>query len=129
MTAGQPQVSKLWLGVSKSMLPVKHLAPKIIMAVNYYGRQLDSRFLAPAYCKKEGATLHTEAHKCSLQYDGRPDGHFGMQVWTWNLGSLSGQKGEVCEELRNKMNDVCCLQVRWRIGCRMLGTKGRRYKL
>ena len=32
----------------------------------------------------------------------------------WNIGSLS-QKGEVCEELRLRMIDVCCQQeVRWR---------------
>ena len=32
-----------------------------------------------------------------------------------NLGSLSGMGGEICEELRKRMFDVCCLQeVRWR---------------
>ena len=40
MTSEQPKVSKLWLGVSKGMLPVKHLAPKfpwqsIIVGANY----------------------------------------------------------------------------------------------
>ena len=45
--------------------------------------------------------------------------------------SLSGKGGEVCEELRKRMIDVCCLQeVRWRgQGARMLGMKGGRYKL
>ena len=49
----------------------------------------------------------------------------------WNLGSLSRNWGEVSEELRKRMIDVCCLQeVRWRrLGARMLGMKGRRYKL
>ena len=49
----------------------------------------------------------------------------------WNLGSLSGNGGEVCEELRKRMIDVCCLQeVRWSgQGARMLRAKGRRYKL
>ena len=53
-----------------------------------------------------------------------------MQVGTWNLGSKSG-KGEVCEELRMRMSDVCCLlEVRWRgQGAGMLGMKRRRYKL
>ena len=53
-----------------------------------------------------------------------------MRVGTWNLGSLSG-KGEVCEEVRKRMIDVCCLhEVRWRgQGTRMLGMKGKRYKL
>ena len=47
------------------------------------------------------------------------------------MGSLSGNWGDVWEELRNRMIDVCCLQeVRWRgQGARMLVMKGRRYKL
>ena len=39
--------------------------------------------------------------------------------------------GEVCEEVRKRMIDVCCLlEVRWRgQGSRMLGMKERRYML
>ena len=39
--------------------------------------------------------------------------------------------GDVCEEQRKRMINVCCLQeVRWRgQGARMLVMKGRRYKL
>ena len=37
-------------------------------------------------------------------------GAFGVQVVMWNLGSLSGNGGEVCEELRKRTIDVCCLQ-------------------
>ena len=39
--------------------------------------------------------------------------------------------GEVCQELRKRMIDMCCLQEeRWRgQGARMLGVNGRRYKL
>ena len=50
-----------------------------------------------------------------------------MRVGTWNVVSLSGKRGEVCEEQRKRMIDVCCLQeVRWRgQGARMLGIKGR----
>ena len=49
---------------------------------------------------------------------------FGM----WKLGKLSGKGSKVCEELRQRMIDVHCLQgVRWRgQGGRM---KGRRYML
>ena len=49
----------------------------------------------------------------------------------WNLGSLREDIGEVYEELRKRMIDVCCLQeVRWREqGAKMLGMKGRRHKL
>ena len=67
--------------------------------------------MAPAYHRKESASLHPGAHKNSLLYDGRPDWHFGVQVGMWNLGSL---KGKVCEDLGERMIDMCCLQeVRW----------------
>ena len=53
MTSGLPPVCKLWLGVSKGMLPVRRLAPKIVkvMAVYYCGCQLARRleWAAPAY--------------------------------------------------------------------------------
>ena len=85
----------------------------------------------PTYHEKEGATPHPGASKFSLQYDGRPDGRIGVRVGRWNLGSLIGNGGEVCEELRKRMIDVCCLQVvrNRRQGARMLGMKERRYKL
>ena len=68
--------------------------------------------------------------KHSLQYDRRPNGHLGVRVGMWNLGGLCGEGGEVCEELRKRMMDVCCLQeVKWRgQGVRMLRMKGI-YKL
>ena len=54
-----------------------------------------------------------------------------MRVGTLGLGSLSGKGRDVCEELRMRMIDVCCLQeVRWRgQGARMLGINGGRYEL
>ena len=54
-----------------------------------------------------------------------------MLVWVLNLGGLSGNGGDVCEELRKRVIDVCfSWGVRWRgLGTRMLGMKGRRYKL
>ena len=59
MTSGQPQVCKLWFEVSKGMLPVRLLAPKILMAVNYCGRQLAGRmgWAAPAYHKSDGVGI------------------------------------------------------------------------
>ena len=47
-----------------------------------------------------------------------------------NIGSLSGKGGEVCEELRKRMIDVCCLQeARWRgHGARVLEINGMIYK-
>ena len=52
-------------------------------------------------------------------------------VGTWNVGSISGRGTEVCEELRKRRMDVCCLQnVRWRgQGVLFMDAKGRRYKL
>ena len=37
-----------------------------------------------------------------------------LGCWGWkevdiSCGSQSGKGGEVCEESRNRMNDVCCL--------------------
>ena len=53
-----------------------------------------------------------------------------VQVRMWNIGCLSG-RGDVYEELRKRMIDMCCLQeVRWRgQGARMLGMNERKYKL
>ena len=59
------------------------------------------------------------------------DEWLGVRVGTWNVGSMSGRDTEVCEELRKRRIDVCCLQeVRWRgQGVRFMGVKSRRYKL
>ena len=78
------------------------------MAVNYCGRQLARRlrWVAPAYHKKEGATRHPGTCKFCLQYDGRPDERIGVRVGIWNLSSLSGKGGEVCEEMRKRMIDA-----------------------
>ena len=113
MTLGLPQVCKLWLGVSKGMLPVKHLAPQILMTVNYCGCQQAQRlaWVEPACHIQEGAIPHPGACKHNLKCDGRQDWHLGVRVGTWNLGSLGGKEGDV----RKTMIDVCCLQeVRWR---------------
>ena len=111
MTSRLPQVCKLWFEVSKGMFHVEHLATNILMAVSYYcGCQIARRlgWAASACHKTEGAPPHPGASKFSLQYDGRPAGRFGVWVGMRNLGSLSGKGGEVCEELRKRMIDVCC---------------------
>ena len=93
--SGLTQVCKLWFGVSKGMLPVKHLDPQILMAVKYCGRQLAQRLVwaVPAYHKKEGATPHPGVWKHGLQCEGRPDGRSGVRDWMRNLGSVSGKGG------------------------------------
>ena len=55
----------------------------------------------------------------------------GVRFGSWNVGSISGRGTEVCEELRKRKVDECCLQeVRWRgEGARFIGVKQRRYKL
>ena len=53
-----------------------------------------------------------------------------MLVGMWNIGRLRGN-GEVYDELRKRMIDVCCLQeVRWRGQVsRILRIEGRRCML
>ena len=48
-----------------------------------------------------------------------------------NMKSLCERKTEVCEEVRKRRVDVCCMQeVRWKDqGACFVGTLGRRYKL
>ena len=55
----------------------------------------------------------------------------GIRFGSWNVRSISGRGTEVCEELRKRKVDVCCLQeVRWRgEGAHFIGVKGRKYKL
>ena len=55
----------------------------------------------------------------------------GIRFGTLNVGSLCGRKTEVCEELRKRKVDVCCIQeVRWKgQGARFVGASGRRYKM
>ena len=62
-TSRPAQVCKLWLGVSENMLPVKHLDPRIPIAVDYCGRQLDLNlgWVAPVNHNK-GANPHPGAH-------------------------------------------------------------------
>ena len=107
MTYGLLTFCKLWYGVSKGILPVKDLAPKILMAVDNCRHQLARRlrWVAPTYLKKEGATPHLGVCKHSSQYDRRPDTCLGVRVGMWNIGSLNG-KGEICEELRKRLIGV-----------------------
>ena len=64
------------------MLPVKYLAPNIVMAVNYSGSRLASRIVwaATDHHKKEDATTHHGACKHILQYDGNPDWRNGHGI-------------------------------------------------
>ena len=47
---------------------------------------------------------------------------FEIRFEIWNVGSFCGRGTEVCEQLRKREVDMCCLQeVRWsgqRVGCR-----------
>ena len=63
----------------------------------------------PAYLIRETVITHPGVCMDSLLYDRRPDWCILLQVGTWNIGSLSGKGGDVCEELRKRMIDVCCL--------------------
>ena len=56
---------------------------------------------------------------------------FEVRFGSWNVGSFCGRGTEVCEQLRKKKVDMCCLrEVGWRgQGARFVGCRGRRYKL
>nr|XP_006813171.1 PREDICTED: uncharacterized protein LOC102806937 [Saccoglossus kowalevskii] len=87
---------------------------------------------APAYQKKDGANNHPGPRRRRLHHDGvKPDRRFRVRVGSWNVGSMRGKGVEICEELRNRRVDVCCVQeMSWRgEGARMMGVEGRRYKL
>ena len=58
-----------------------------------------------------------------MQYDGRPDGRFGVSVGTWTTRILSGKR-DVCEELKWGVIGVCCL-----LGSRILGMDGQGLKV
>ena len=66
-----------------------------------------------------------------LRISGFPSDCRGLRFGTLNVGSLSGRKTEVCEELRKRRVDVCCVhEVRWKgQGARFVGTSGRKHKL
>ena len=54
------------------------------------------------------------------------------KIWYVKCGkSLRKENRSVCEELRKRRVDVCCMQeVRWKgQGARFVNTAGRRYKL
>ena len=104
-----------------------------MMAATKHGLQPSQGLGWPAlgYHKQEGATPQPGLRKHCFRNDGKPDERFGVRVGTWIIGSMSGRGTEVCEELRKRRLDLCCLQeIRWRgQGARFLGVKGTRYKL
>ena len=74
-----------------------------------------------------GCTVLTYHRKVQPLTLGRANERIGVRVGTRNVGSMSGRGTEVCEELRKRRMDVCCLQeVRWSgQGARFMGEKGR----
>ena len=101
-----------------------------MIAASKHGHQPAQTF-GWAYHKQKGAAPDPGLCKHCLQNDGKPDERLRVRFGTWNVGSMSGRGAEVCEELKKRSMDVCCLQeVRWREqGARFVGVKGRRYKL
>ena len=53
------------------------------------------------------------------------------KIWYIKCEKSLWKETEVCEEVRKRKVDVCCIQeVRWKgQGTRFVGTLGRRYKL
>ena len=131
---GTTSVRKPRLGVSKGMLPLETMRSNktLMMTAGRHGHQPAQRlgWAALAYHKQKGATPDLGPRKHCLQNDGKSDERLGVRVGTWNVGIMSGRGKEVCEELRKRRMNVCCLQeVRLRgQGARFMGVKGRRYK-
>ena len=70
VTPGLPQVCKLCLGVSKGMLPVRHLAPKILNhGSQFLWAPTSPEFVVDGTClqQKEDATPHPGVGRFSLQ--------------------------------------------------------------
>ena len=65
--SGLSHVCKQWLGVSKDLVPVRHLSPRILFVVEY-GYKLDQRlrWIGFAYLKEEGATPHPVGYRYGL---------------------------------------------------------------
>ena len=104
------------------------------MKVNQSGHQPDRRlgWAASAYHKQKDATPCPEPRRFILPNDEpRPDLRFGARFSTWNVGTMNKRGEEVCEELRRRRVDVCCVQeVRCKgQSAKFLGVKGRRYKM
>lgn len=130
LSLGTTHVQKPRLGVSKGMLPVETMRwnKTLMMTPGKHGHQPAQRlgWAALAYHKQKGATPDLGLHKHCLQNDGKPDERLG---WGWglgNVGSMSERSTQVCEELRKRRMDMCCLQeVRWRgQGVRFMDVKG-----
>ena len=71
-------------GFGYVMLSVKHLAPQILKAVDYFlPKHVPSLGLAaPAYLMKKGAIPRPGARMRILQYDGWPDWRIWVRVGT-----------------------------------------------
>ena len=104
--------------------------PKIVVGVSKGIRLLNlcSKNLVMTANKKQMAP--SPRQPLSGQGVRRISGLGGMKFGSWNVGSICGRGTEVCEELRKRNVDVCCIQeVRWRgEGARFMGVKERRYK-
>ena len=82
------------------------------MTASKHGHQPAQRlgWAVLAYHKQKGAAPDPVPCKHCLQNNGKPDKRLGVSVGTWNVGSMSGRGTELCEELRKRRVDVCCLQ-------------------
>ena len=120
------------------MLPIEATRSNkiLMMTTRKHGHYVAAQRLgwaALAYHKQKGAAPDPGLHKdmYGLHNDGKPDERLGVKVGTWSVGSISGRGTKICEEMRKRRVDVCCLQeVRWiGKGAQFMGVKGRKFKL
>ena len=98
----------------EGMLPVETMLSNktLMMTAGKHEHQPAQRlgWATLAYHKQKGATPDLGPCKHCLQNGWKLDERLRVRVGTWNVGSMSGRDTEVCEELRKRWVDVCCLQ-------------------
>ena len=101
-------VCNLRLGVSKGMLPVQNQLHQNLMNVT-------TERMAPSTRQPLNGQGVLRITGSSFSANMKPDKRIGVRFGSWNVGSFRGRGTEVCEELRRRKVDVCCVQeVRWR---------------
>ena len=79
----------------------------------------------PAYVRKKTLNPGRKSEcTCARMMEKSPDVQFGIWFSTWNVGSMSGEWGEISETLKTHCVDICCLQdVRWKgQGAKIIGS-------
>ena len=78
----------------------------------------------PDYVRKKTLNPRRKIEWTRAQMMGKsPNIQFGIQISTWNVGSMLGKQGEISETSKRLCIDICCVQERrWKTqGAKMIG--------